>query len=1013
MVNQSFTTLDDVTQVLYNGSGTGAYTDVKPGMTMYVSATAYGAYDLGMVRIRKAPTADTLFIGSTSDIAWATGLYLTVVNEFNLWARPWKTVDENTVLMDSDIMYADQNTKFDPAVIMGPDVVLWMTGSTIAFTPTAAGWVFDSTITGYVWTAVGRSAESGMDSATPTITYDTVGHYFVSCTVTAANGKSSTGYRSVFVVSDANPPTPVILDGASGDAQSGGWTFDVTMYDNADQSYVRDCAKAVLYAKDSYGGVAGSIGPLVGYEGIVGIGWINGESIDRNAEQSSVKFTISGLQYWLNALEAFGCGLIQQADITDWKYIATLTLDRALWNALYWRSTVLSTVDVYMSNDVRQNAGLIAPEGSIWSQLVYFANKILSYPRSNRYGQLFFEVDTQYIPYADRITAPTIIPVVIALQSGDWRSDDNIQIERSTLSRTAMIDTAGTGDTDTEVYYSRAPGSSFSKFGQHQTHDQLMIATQDQCNVLAGLLLAQANNLYPTVDIPLSMNNRLIDIAPNQLITLSLASGDTPRGIVWDPAKRLIPRHLQYTHDQVSGELMVDVSCEAETFGPPGVTYIPPLLPIVTIPPQPIIVPPIWPIIPMPYVPPGVIPPVVPPVIPPIIIPSCATDIEAAANGPYGLAMGGTIWNYGPTDPRASYMPCVIRSENHVNKTRVAITGSFLKTEDQGVTWVPDLTNTWYLFQALGTDGSVIATAVWDEVVDNGTGTRLGTISLPASTMIQWFVLALVIGNPLYYVYPPILATGAIPVTEEGGVALAPVDPNAMYAVEGKPGTGPWNNGSGDSYEIQVGKYEPAADVYLSFNSCTPDVGITYVEGYTPEVHFPWRDLRFGSVDEIIFDCSSTCPVGTQLASLTGGTQEEYGQLWLGLDGVWTQWKDHFPVTPAVETFDQEFDQIKVTIGYVINMDAVFSVGKIAAYDFDYGLHKDEVVVAPNKRLYFYGNVNEVVGNNVRVDDEIANVDQDFNDNTGSIDYNLWHAGVVGDKRIDVASVNLFNICGV
>ena len=40
-----------------------------------------------MVRIRKYPTEDTIYIGETSEIEWDNDLHLTIVDEFDLWAK--------------------------------------------------------------------------------------------------------------------------------------------------------------------------------------------------------------------------------------------------------------------------------------------------------------------------------------------------------------------------------------------------------------------------------------------------------------------------------------------------------------------------------------------------------------------------------------------------------------------------------------------------------------------------------------------------------------------------------------------------------------------------------------------------------------------------------------------------------------------------------------------------------------------------------------------------------------
>src|SRR5690606_22965419 len=52
-------------QVAYDGVTTGAYTDIRDGMTVLFGTSA-GADDLGRSRIRKTPTSGVLYIGRSS-----------------------------------------------------------------------------------------------------------------------------------------------------------------------------------------------------------------------------------------------------------------------------------------------------------------------------------------------------------------------------------------------------------------------------------------------------------------------------------------------------------------------------------------------------------------------------------------------------------------------------------------------------------------------------------------------------------------------------------------------------------------------------------------------------------------------------------------------------------------------------------------------------------------------------------------------------------------------------------
>src|SRR5215211_2168429 len=108
----------------------GTLGNVKPGMTVYVGTTA-GAHNLGMCRIRKAPITGTWYIGLTSQIDWQSTCYLTIVDDFDLWAKH-AVIDSGALKMDVDVAYSDQHASFNPIPVLGPHAVLWLTGATVS-----------------------------------------------------------------------------------------------------------------------------------------------------------------------------------------------------------------------------------------------------------------------------------------------------------------------------------------------------------------------------------------------------------------------------------------------------------------------------------------------------------------------------------------------------------------------------------------------------------------------------------------------------------------------------------------------------------------------------------------------------------------------------------------------------------------------------------------------------------------------------------------------------------------
>jgi hypothetical protein len=553
---------DRVSQITFDGAS-GTLSDVKPGMTLYVGSSA-GAFDLGMCRIRKAPIAGTFYVGLTSEITWADNCYLTVVDDFDLWAKH-ATINSSALAMDVDVTYSNQHTAFSPVPVLGSHAVAWLDEASVDVDFDAGdSWVIGSTISGYAWFAPGSSASSGMTSATPTITYDTPGCYRVLCTVTAANGKTTTGVRHVFVYdrTDNQPSTVFQLSQCVGDYDTGGWMFDMSMQAEASLSEIRDRSLVVLFAEDWYGSTQQSIGPIENRENIVCVGRVVGESIRWDRESGLVHFTVQGFQYWLNKIKTFPVDLLFAANTpTSWSQMPAMTVDRILYHVLYWHSTAIETMDFYPTQNT-----CYAPDGktmasTIWGQLSDIAlSRVMASPGVDRFGRLHVQIDSQMVPEVDRDWAN-----VMDITDVDF--NEAIELQRVTVQDCSLV-TLSTQQADisgkVQVLYSLSPGHVPLRYGEPEQADRLLAATQAKSNQLAGLLLGWRTNEYPDIPLVFAMNNRMLDLYPRQMCGLTIAEGNTPRGIAFDG--NIIPRRMTIFFDADSGYMHSELNFEAETF---------------------------------------------------------------------------------------------------------------------------------------------------------------------------------------------------------------------------------------------------------------------------------------------------------------------------------------------------------------------------------------------------------------------------------------------------------------
>jgi hypothetical protein len=570
-VNQTFSTKDRVVQVTFDG-GSGTLADVKPGMTMYIGTSA-GAYDAGQVRIRKTPIAGTFYIGETSDVLWADDLYLTVVDEFGLWARHIN-IASNVPYMDWDIAYSNQHTNTNPIPILGPRLVpVWVdevTGEvTVNFDSSLSYTLDDTSVSGVVWSFPGASATSGLTTSTPTATYDAPGLYRAACVVTAANGLTTTGYVYVYVYSEASPPiTQFDIKGAiTGSFSEGAWKFNATLYAQAGLSTVRSRAMVCLFAKDYYNGEEISIGQIPDRENIIAIGWINGESIVEDPDGGSVDFSVEGAVNWMKRMSGFPIG-IQNATTASsaWTNWFNLTVDKSLYHLLFWQSTVIPCIDVFLTGDEKTSQQQYAPgDSTVFDQVGYLLkNTLLGVAGSDMYNRLMCFIDPQITPPDDRD-----FETIIDLEKVDWR--DQMPITRTEVNVTSMVNLTGVAINLPEApfpVFSLAPGHAPTPWGRVVRQDRMLLSSQAQGNQLAAMKLAWDNhNLEFSPD--LAGNNRMLDVfPPYQYVGVTVDEADTPREFVY--AGNCIVREINISFERNQGEdigfLQVSWRMEQETF---------------------------------------------------------------------------------------------------------------------------------------------------------------------------------------------------------------------------------------------------------------------------------------------------------------------------------------------------------------------------------------------------------------------------------------------------------------
>jgi len=213
--------------VFDNGAAGDGYTQtlfdaLDEGTTLWVGSYG-GGRDVGVLRVRSItrdawpPVTGIIHVAENDGILWADDLYLTVKDEHRIWPKfPRVVVDESTDpatitwYKDYDIVHSWQTHQEPPVVIMGPPacafidpftglvtVNFWASDSYSPRGTALAGailWIFAHGIPATANTL-------GTEAVPHVVTWNTPGVYTVKLSITDANGRTSHGYRNVFILS--------------------------------------------------------------------------------------------------------------------------------------------------------------------------------------------------------------------------------------------------------------------------------------------------------------------------------------------------------------------------------------------------------------------------------------------------------------------------------------------------------------------------------------------------------------------------------------------------------------------------------------------------------------------------------------------------------------------------------------------------------------------------------------------------------------------------------------------
>lgn len=568
----------------YDGVSAGAYTLIQSGMTLYVGSSA-GAFDKGMVRVRSADGTN-LTVAENAHINWADDDYLTVVSFFEINAVYPRIIQDPADAMntlwykDYDIAYSNQNSILGSFIQMGPHHAGFV--GDVYYSATGTTNLLGNSLT-YSWFFEGADTTGSSAIVPGNIHYTTPGHYTTRLTVTDG-ASTDISYRHISIYNRGGTIQNWELLNLSGSRGQGGYTASIRLHQTLTSAQLREGSLVVIFAEDDYAGQSGSMGGnAIGREDTVFCGYVLKGSIRYNYRESSMEFELGSPAMVMQEAEGFGVS-IQYSDApgpTDdipsgWVTVLGMDVKRALYHYLRWHSTVLMTNDFQFVGTDRYLQYFDADRTSLYDAIQNAMHSILlGGVVCDRQGKIWAERPVYLEPsaFSEQFTLTNV----------DWVGEAGIEELR--MARTAFIEAGGiyfSGPANTYTpLLAQAPGTTPGYRGSVERIQGLALTGQSELNQITGDLYAQRNATYPEVSLDLRGNYRVLDIAPQERVPMTVAAADTVRGITF-AGKHFFVSRMEWQYDSMSEILLSNISlseiasgADAETLVIPNVPDIP------------------------------------------------------------------------------------------------------------------------------------------------------------------------------------------------------------------------------------------------------------------------------------------------------------------------------------------------------------------------------------------------------------------------------------------------------
>lgn len=558
-------------------NGTGDASLLRAGMTVKI-VNSYGQFETGLVSASlsgSSPAISGTLNVDPNNILWDDNAVITVEDMHDPRSIPPEFDASTGISKKRSTVFSGQTAKPGPLLRMGGHKAGFLESGQITFDLDAAGLPVapGASIVSYLWSCPAGGTIADPNAASTTITYNSAGGRWVYCTATDSNGKTQTGARHHWAhdpdpessdypyVDFADPQIPLTFGGGGSISLNATGVTDFTAF--------RDGALVMIWREAWFGSTAGPISLITGQENVNFLGYVVKDTITTDAEYGTVSFDAQYPANVMRSLYMQALSIHAEQTIQYWfQTTQYMTLIVALQWLLYWHSNLLTVLEWHIPTGGLYKKLFKFNEGTLFAQVQDLVSKYAGQLGCDKAGNMYVEPHANLLDQAGRDALDTLMDITNA----DWR--ERLVIVRQHKRRVPAVSGKGfyyDGANVLQPYCSVAPTKVPEATGAGpQNLDGMVVADQDHLNRLTGQQLALGNREIEEVRVSFAGDYSVLDVFPQRWCRMTLAAGDTPRGISFTDM-RFVPRSVTQVLNTEAGHLDVDVVFEPEVNGPPGV----------------------------------------------------------------------------------------------------------------------------------------------------------------------------------------------------------------------------------------------------------------------------------------------------------------------------------------------------------------------------------------------------------------------------------------------------------